>query len=694
MLVIRFGVFELNTHTGELRKAGVRLKVPEQSIQVLATLLERPGELVTREGLRSKLWPDDTVVEFDHSINSAVKRLRQALGDTAETPRFIETLPRRGYRFVFPLDRAEPPPAPARASQPKRRLYGVVAVLAVVCLGGLGWVLFRGRVPRTAPPLVVPFTTLPGSEAFPAFSPDGNQLADVWDPNDGSNPSIYIKLVGSDTVLRLTTPQAGGDSRPAWSPDGRQIAFCRDFPDVSAYYVISALGGPERLVARAPGCAGLDWFPDGQHLVAGGWSRGLLKLAIDTGQMSELTSPAKQGSGDNYPAISPDGTTLAFVRWFAAGAGDIYLMQLKGGRTRRLTTDGTAFWGLAWLPDSSGIVFGSGGTSRLWRLSASGGTAEPITAGESATWPAVSRRGNRLAYTVDTGSSSLARIGLTDSNPPAALPATRLIHSTRYQQDPQYSPDGRSIAYGSNRSGSNEIWVSDADGRTATQLTHFRGPHVGTPRWSPDGSMIAFDSRPNRNPDIFVVRPDGGGLRRMTTSESEDVVPSWSRDGKWIYFASDRGGSFEIWKVPAASGESTSTPAMQVTRSGGFNGVESLDGKYLYFNKDRDNPALWRLNLSSGAGSEQPILESLERWGWWTLGPKGIYFFQAVAPKLDMVHLKLLDEMTKRVYDLATLTKAVSLSQPELTVSPDGRAVVFLQEDESGSDIMLMEGFR
>ena len=180
----------------------------------------------------------------------------------------------------------------------------------------------------------------------------------------------------------------------------------------------------------------------------------------------------------------------------------------------------------------------------------------------------------------------------------------------------------------------------------------------------------------------------------MTTSESEDVVPSWSRDGKWIYFASDRGGSFEIWKVPAASGESTSTPAMQVTRSGGFNGVESLDGKYLYFNKDRDNPALWRLNLSSGAGSEQPILESLERWGWWTLGPKGIYSFQAVAPKLDMVHLKLLDEMTKRVYDLATLTKAVSLSQPELTVSPDGRAVVFLQEDESGSDIMLMEGFR
>jgi Tol biopolymer transport system component len=373
-------------------------------------------------------------------------------------------------------------------------------------------------------------------------------------------------------------------------------------------------------------------------------------------------------------------------------------MQLKGGGTRRLTTDVTVEGGLAWLPDSSGIVFASprtGGTSRLWRLSASGGTPEPITAGEQDAFsPAIARRGNRLAYTADTGSASLWRIGLTDSNPPKARAASRLIYSTRYQQDPQYSPDGRSIAYGSNRSGSDEIWVSDVDGRTATQLTHFRGTHVGTPRWSPDGSTIAFDARPNENPDIFIVRSDGGGLRRITSSASEDVVPSWSRDGKWIYFASDRSGGFQIWNVPAASGESASTPATQVTRSGGFNGIESLDSKYLYFSKGRENAALWRLDVGSGAGSEQPVLESLEWWGWWALGPKGIYFFKAVALKSDRVHLNFLDQTTKRTHEVATLAKAVSPWEPVLTVSPDGRAVVFQQLDESGSDIMLMEGFR
>ena len=317
----------------------------------------------------------------------------------------------------------------------------------------------------------------------------------------------------------------------------------------------------------------------------------------------------------------------------------------------------------------------------------------------------VAKRGNRLAYVIDTKTFGFWRIGLTGSKPPKTVASTRLIYSTRLQLDPQYSPDGRSIAYGSNRSGSWEIWASDADGSTATQLTHFGGPVAGTPRWARDGSAIAFDSRPNENPDIFVIRPDGGGLRRITTSASEDVVPSWSRDGKWVYFASNRSGRFQIWKVAAASGESASTPAIQVTRGGGFNGIESPDGKYLYFNKDRGTGALWRLSLEPGTGAEQPVMESLQDWGWWALGPEGIFFLEAVPvaafvpfvagpPQLGVARLKFLDQTTNRLYELAKSEKSVTRATPTLTVSPDGHAVVFTQIDDTGADIMLMEGFR
>jgi Tol biopolymer transport system component len=232
---------------------------------------------------------------------------------------------------------------------------------------------------------VVPFTSLPGVEQDPAFSPDGNQLAYVWVPPDGSNPSIYVKLIGAGTVLRLTTPREGRDFRPAWSPDGRQIAFCREFQDGAGVYVISVLGGPERLVARRPKCPSFDWLPDGKRLVATGPPT-LSTITVETGEVGTLTSlQLKDWTYDDL-TVSPDGKTLAFIRWFAANDTDIYLMALQGGRTTRLTRDGVRIWGLAWLPDSSGVVFASsraGGAQRLWRLPVAGGTPARSPPGNS-----------------------------------------------------------------------------------------------------------------------------------------------------------------------------------------------------------------------------------------------------------------------------------------------------------------------
>ena len=179
----------------------------------------------------------------------------------------------------------------------------------------------------------------------------------------------------------------------------------------------------------------------------------------------------------------------------------------------------------------------------------------------------------------------------------------------------------------SDRSGTPEIWASDADGQSPTRLTSLGGSLNGCPRWSPDGSVVAFDSRASGNPDILVVPADGDAARRFTSTPSEDVVPSWSRDGKWLYFASDRSGKLQIWKMPAATGELASAPAVQVTRQGGINAVESEDGRYLYFAKGRGKPGVWRRPLNGDINSrEEPVLESVQFWGLWALAKGGIYY--------------------------------------------------------------------
>jgi DNA-binding winged helix-turn-helix (wHTH) protein len=231
---LRFGLFEVNLQAGELRKNGVRIKLQEQPFQILVMLLERPGEVITREQLRQQLWRADTFVDFDHGLNSAINKIRQALGDSAENSRFVETLARRGYRFIAPLEGAARPAQPQRRH--RRSLRGIAAGLAILGVGAVAFWFIRStpQLPQgPAPPL--PLTSDPGRELFPTFSPDGNQVAFAADRDQPGNLDIYVKLIGSVEPLRLTSHPADEYS-PAWSPDrlpagtaGRQSRRTVDF---------------------------------------------------------------------------------------------------------------------------------------------------------------------------------------------------------------------------------------------------------------------------------------------------------------------------------------------------------------------------------------------------------------------------------------------------------------------------------
>ncbi len=687
--IIRFSTFEVNFHTGELRQRGQKVKLQEQPLQVLAALLERPGQLITREELRGKLWQADTFVDFDHGLNAAIKRLRDALGESAESPIFIETLARRGYRFIgnveMPAGIPSAPPGPWRWLSTKRN-----AVLGglTVCVLALSFLHYSNSLRSKAvqPPVipsVTPAVTNVGEKHAPSLSPDGQHLAFAWNGGAGPHFSIYVKLVGTEESLRLTN-QESIDFNPVWSPDGRYIAFCRFMKGEKGIYIISALGGAERKVRSTLwrehfwSANRLSWSPDAKLLAFSDRASdeentpSIFILTLDSLAARRLTSPQRSRSDIN-PVFSPDGQTLAFYR----GPEGVFTVPVAGGEERRLTSRSYG-WGLAWTPDGRDLVFPDAGW--LWKISLGGGEAEQLHFGQDGVQPSI--RGNRLVYVRQTANLNIWRRNLNSLL--LAGPSDRFISSTRIESAPQFSPDGSRIAFESTRSGAYEIWTCKGDGTGLVQLTHLNSV-TGTPRWSPDGQRIAFDSRTTGNPDIFVVDSQGGPPRKLTSEPSLELLPSWSRDGHWIYFASNRTGGWQVWKMPSTGG-----PTVQVTHQGGFAAFESTDGRFLYYAKGPGVPGLWR--ISTNGGEEIELMSSLEAgyWGYWAVVENGIYYLDtATKPRISFFNTSTC--RTTRVFDLENRP---AREAPGLAVSPDKKTILYTQLDALNSDIMLVDNFR
>jgi dipeptidyl aminopeptidase/acylaminoacyl peptidase len=287
----------------------------------------------------------------------------------------------------------------------------------------------------------------------------------------------------------------------------------------------------------------------------------------------------------------------------------------------------------------------------------------------------------RLAYERRVFDMNLWRLSL--SGPGVAVgPPVQFIASTRSEGAAQYSPDGKRIAFYSNRTGIDGIWVSDAEGSNAVELFSQAGAHSATPRWSPDGQRIAFDSNAEGNFDICVIRSGGGKAVRLTADSADDAIPSWSRDGNWVYFASGRSSRYEVWKAPAGGGD-----AVQVTRNGGHVAFEALDGKSLYYTKGDDSTGLWNMPVSGGA--EHQVLPSVARRAFFPVND-GIYFIPERGAD-GKYSIQFLSFATGKIKTVGPILGQLSFG---LSVSPDGRSILYTQTDEAGSDLMLVENFR
>jgi eukaryotic-like serine/threonine-protein kinase len=587
--------------------------------------------------------------------------------------------------------------APARS--PGKHHYGMVAAavtLLVLLAGGAAWWRSTRTVPEPAKEVtVVPLTAHPGDERDPSFSPDGSQVAFAWGP-EGGTPDIYVKLVGPGEPIRLTnTPE--DERMPQWSPDGRWIAFPRSL-GTAGIIAVPALGGPERVITQEQSSTYVSWTADSQWVsYCTGNPRSLYLAPLNGGDKKLVVGPLQGKVEVEGGVLSPDSSKLALIYnrpgLYVVGLSSDYKPQ---GEPKLVTPPDWRIVSPAWTPDGKEIVFiryagnpNIGGNTAMYRVTVDGGEPQRVNFdGDNPWFLAIARRGNRMAFTRLHRDTNVYRVAL-QPNGMIHEAAQALISSSRRDDSASYSPDGSHIAFVSNRTGPLEIWVSTADGKDPVQLTAVPDwADVGDPRWSPDGGRIAYDARLTADSalKVFTVSASGGTPQPLTSGTANDLRPTWSRDGRWVYFASDRGGASNIWKVASSGG-----PATQVTHNGGGFALESLDRKWLYFIVQ--GGTVRRMPLEGGQETDYVRgfgdLGLARNWGAFSVSATGLYYL-APGPDQRGALIRFISQAGGESKTLATISRTPAAG---LSLSADGHYLLYSQYDQSAAELLLVENF-
>jgi Tol biopolymer transport system component len=669
------------------------------------------GQSLKESVLAHELYGKGT--DFDGGADPVVRvdarRLRDKLREYYEgrSDPVVISLPKGSYVPIFEANSISPthaapsivPESQQAPAFPKfsraRIAVSTLAVIAAVIASALAW---RALTPASAPTQLLPLASYPGLEGPPALSPDGNLVAFEWSGGaETAATDIYVKAADSEALRRLTaTPDS--ETNPAWSPDGHSIAFVRNGRGV---FTMSQLGGAERQVSASG--THVAWAGDSKSVLirdreGDSGPFGIHRVFLDTLARRRLTQ-APIGAGDWRFEVSPDGSTLAFIRYEKVGIADLFVVPMGGGEPRRLSNWNATIYGLSWTPDGRDIVYAvdEPTASRLWRNHA---MSDMLSRGlpiadipMAARYPSISRpiagRPARLAFQTIANDVDLQLIDLEAHPVNDTLGSQPFANSTRIEGSARFSPDGSRIAFASLRSGTPEVWVAKRDGSGLQQVTSLGAAGVLIGEWSPDGTSIAFEAAVSGNTDVYLVGADGGHLRRLTAEPSIDGIPAWSRDGQWIYFASTRGGVIpDIWRVPLNGGET-----IRVTRNGGFQPQESPDSRYLYY-LDRPpggapiNARLMRAPLAGG--NEEVVLEHIRPF-LWSVTDTGIVF---VTREPDFDALDAYRFSDRRIARVGRLGFRIPGIYTHMTASRDGRWALATKMVRFESDLMRLDNFR
>jgi len=726
-----FGAFRIDAEKRRLLCKDEVIPLTPKEFELLFALVRNAGKVVEKDDLLNEIWKDTFVEEGTLTRNISWLRKKLAAHVSEKDAQFIETVPKRGYRFL-PEVRTAPETAlvieeqtltriqieetiriPENSEIPAGKIHPQYAggdsaliqnskfkiqnsksnrtaiVLGLAALFVIALIVYfaiynSSKNPQTIlVSKVAPFSGLTGREDMPSFSPDGKQIAFAWNGGEAETLSIYVKLIGAGEPLRLTN-SAQNDLYPVFSPDASQIAFVRAFPTHSEVMMIPALGGAQRKICELKAYASISFSPDGRTLAVGdadesGKFYGIYLVNVQTGEKHRLTDPP-ENSIDNTPRFAPDGKSIAFLRSSGDFVQELMIVSANGGEPRRMTFDKARIRNLGWSADGRHIYFvsfRSNNQTNLWQIPAGGGEPRLVsTGGKNMRNIAVSPDGRHVAFVEETEDSNI-RLIESDST------ARKFIASTRADHSPHIAPDGSRIAFVSDRSGRSEIWIADASGKNQRQLTDSE-TSAGSPRISPDGKTVVFDKQLGENSSIFTISVEGGEPRAVTDGSFRDILPSWSADGKMIYFASNRSGDYQLWKIPANGGE-----AVQITKQGAFESFAAPDGKTILYSKTRGIAGIRQVSIDGEDEKPLPALAEASYWRSWTVTSAGVYFV-AYSPEPPF-QIKFYDFSNGQTKTVRTIEKTPLWNYAGLSASADGKTLIYAQADQNSSTIMLAE---
>jgi Tol biopolymer transport system component/DNA-binding winged helix-turn-helix (wHTH) protein len=656
----RLGEWLIDLPSNRLMRGDRELRPTPKAMAVLRQLMLANGAPLTRNELLDRVWRD--AYPTDDVLTHAVTELRRALDDEPRTPRYIETIPKVGYRLLPAVEWLDQPGAlaapviiepagletlaangaivePVAPQTAPRQPWPLLAVLAALVLLALLLPWLRGASHRDSAPraqtsltplpalLVKPVTSDPDSERFPAVSPDGSTVAYAARRGE-EGPRIFLRGLNAAAPIALTHGKAMEEMYPVWSPDGTQIALVRQLGDSCRIVVVAALGGHER---EATSCAPnlvdyFDWMPDGKSLVLTRYwhkdeaAEGSGKLAfvdLDTGAERALEYQHDAALPDIQPRVSPDGKRIAFRRG-AVPYSDIWVVDANGGAVRRLTQLRSQLRGYDWLADGRHIVFSSDhdGRQQLYLLDVETRAISALGV-HGAMFPAAARQRGVVVYQQDNSDLNLLALALDGGEDSSA--AQTLAQSTRAENWPAFAPTDDRLMFVSDRSGEPQLWLQPADGSAPFALTQHHALDIALPNWSPDGKRAAYIARGSGRSELYVVEIDAAQSRRVSDADENVRFATFSSDGTQLLYVSDRSGTWQLWRRTLAGG-----PGEQIGHASAFNASDIGDGR-IYLTHARDD-GLYALDPASG--SEERISGSVRYWNMhgWRAVRGGVYY--------------------------------------------------------------------